>query len=208
MSRLSRAFLIVFIILSADQILKFWIKTNMTLGQEFVVFDDWFKIHFTENKGMAFGWQLGGETGKLILTLFRIVAVTGIAWFLVHLAKKKHDFPALLAVSLVLAGALGNIIDSVFYGLLFSASTISQAAEFLPESGGYQRLMYGSVVDMFYFPIIDTHYPEWIPFVGGQRLQFFKPVFNLADSAITTGVFLIIIFRKKFESEKAENTLA
>ncbi len=202
MSRLSRAVFVVVIILIIDQIIKFWIKTNMTLGQEFVVFDDWFKIHFTENKGMAFGWEIGGDNGKLILTSFRILAVTGIAWFLTHLAKHKYAFVALLSVSLVLAGALGNIIDSVFYGVLFSASTLASPAEFLPPGGGYESLMYGSVVDMFYFPLINTTYPEWIPYLGGNRLQFFRPVFNLADASITVGVILIIIFRKKFDTQE------
>ena len=202
MSKLNKAFLIVFIILLLDQILKIWIKTHMTLGEEIIIFDDWFKIHFTENKGMAFGWQLGGDGGKLFLTLFRIVAIIGITFFMVHMAKNKYPFVALLSISFVLAGATGNILDSVFYGPLFSESLMHQTAQFLPLDGGYERFFYGSVVDMLYFPMIDSVYPDWIPFVGGNRFQFFAPVFNIADSAITVGVILILFFRNKFVAQK------
>ncbi len=201
-----RAFLVVFLVLLIDQVVKIWIKTNMTLGQEFVVFEDWFKIHFTENKGMAFGWQLGGDSGKLFLTVFRVFAVFGITLFLIYIIKRKYKPIAIFSISLVLAGALGNIIDSVFYGVLFGESTTVTKAVFLPEGGGYSKLLYGSVVDMFYFPLVDTTYPTWMPFFGGENLKFFRPVFNVADSAITVGVVLIFIFRNKFFIEKREDS--
>ncbi|MEA2042527.1 MAG: lipoprotein signal peptidase [Bacteroidota bacterium] len=206
MSKLSKAFLVVILILIIDQVLKIWVKTHLSLGEEIVIFENWFKIHFTENKGMAFGWQLGGNWGKLILTGFRIIAVSGITVFMVHMSKTKYPFIALLSVGFVLAGALGNIIDSVFYGPLFSQSGAHSVAEFLPEGKGYETFLFGSVVDMLYFPMIDSFYPEWVPFKGGERLRFFAPVFNIADSAISVGVALILIFRNKFipADEQAE----
>lgn len=174
----------------------------MTLGQEFKVLGDWFLIHFTENYGMAFGLEFAGEKGKLFLTLFRIVASALIALYLYHLVKKKEHSLLIVSISLIFAGALGNIIDSVFYGLLFSASTFFEVAEFLPEAGGYAALFHGKVVDMLYFPLIQGNYPAWFPFWGGQDFIFFRPVFNIADSAITTGVFILIIFQRKFFREK------
>lgn len=180
----------------------------MTLGENIIIFGDWAKIHFTENKGMAFGMQFGGETGKLFLSIFRFIAIIGIIWYLYDITKKNLPAITLVSISLVLAGAAGNLLDSAFYGLLFSESTYYKVAEFLPQAGGYAKFLHGSVVDMFYFPIIQTKYPEFIPFIGGSDLEFFRPVFNFADSCITTGVTLIIIFRKKFISEKTseENT--
>ncbi|MFT5231342.1 lipoprotein signal peptidase [Patiriisocius sp. Uisw_047] len=200
---LKKAYLIIILILIIDQISKIYIKTHFFLGEEIDVFS-WFKIHFVENKGMAWGAQIPGEHGKLILTLFRIVAIAGIAWWLKDSIKKKGTRILIVAISLIFAGAFGNIIDSVFYGVLFDTST-SQVAHFLPEAGGYSTLFHGHVVDMFYFPMFQVVLPAWIPFVGGDYFTFFDPVFNVADTAISTGVGMLLVFHKKtFPSTKKE----
>jgi signal peptidase II len=200
---LKKAYLIIILILIIDQISKIYIKTHFFLGEEIDVFS-WFKIHFVENKGMAWGAQIPGEHGKLILTLFRIVAIAGIAWWLKDSIKKKGTRILIVAISLIFAGAFGNIIDSVFYGVLFDTST-SQVAHFLPEAGGYSILFHGHVVDMFYFPMFQVVLPAWIPFVGGDYFTFFDPVFNVADTAISTGVGMLLVFHKKtFPSTKKE----
>jgi len=186
-------FVIVGTVLLIDQVLKFWVKTNMVLGQEFVIFD-WFRIHFLENEGMAFGMSFGGKTGKLILSLMRIVVVSGIIWWIYDLIRKNENTWTIVAISLVAAGALGNIIDGCFYGLIFSESYY-QVAQFLPEGGGYESFLHGKVVDMFYFPLFEGNFPEWFPWIGGQHFLFFRPVFNIADSAITTGVILFFILQ-------------
>jgi signal peptidase II len=202
---LKKSFLIVFIVLFIDQALKFWIKTNMTLGQEFHIAGNWFIIHFTENNGMAFGLQFAGGYGKLALSLFRIFAVGFLGWYIVHLVKKKTSFGVIFSFSLILAGAMGNIIDSAFYGLLFSESTYFDIARFLPAEGGYSTFLHGKVVDMFYFPILEGTYPQWMPFLGGNSFVFFRPVFNVADSAITSGVFILLIFQRQFFQSHTEN---
>jgi len=196
MSTGRKAALFVILILIADQILKFWVKTHMVLGEERQIFGNWGLLHFIENNGMAFGMEMGGKTGKIILSLFRIVAIAGITWFLSSLIKKKSYIGLILAVSAILAGAIGNIIDSAFYGMIFSES-YSNPAVLFPHEGGYSSFLLGRVVDMFYFPVINTTWPDWSPFRPGESLVFFRPVFNIADSAITCGVFAIIIFQKK-----------
>ncbi len=182
-------------LLVVDQLLKFWIKTNMFLGQEFKIFD-WFIIHFTENNGMAFGLEFGGDTGKIILSLFRIIVIVWGFYYITTLTKSKLPNGLLIALGLVFGGAIGNIIDGVFYGVLFNDS-YNQIAEFLPAIGGYSTFLMGKVVDMFYFPLINTHFPNWLPFFGGEHFIFFRPVFNIADAGISVGMFMLILFYRK-----------
>jgi len=196
MSTGKKAVLLVILILIADQILKLWVKTHMVLGEERQIFGNWGLLHFIENNGMAFGMEIGGKTGKIILSLFRMVAIGAITWFLSSLIRKNSYSGLILAVSAILAGAIGNLIDSAFYGMIFSESYSHPAVLFPPE-GGYSSFLTGRVVDMFYFPVIDTTWPDWSPYRPGESLVFFRPVFNIADSAITCGVFAIIIFQKK-----------
>jgi signal peptidase II len=180
-----------------DQILKVWIKLSMSLGQQYHIIGDWFLIHFTENYGMAFGLQFWGDYGKLFLSLFRISAIVLIGFYIAWLIRKKMPSGLVLGVSLIMAGAIGNIIDSAVYGLLFSESGFTAPATFLPAEGGYAPFLFGRVVDMFYFPIINTTWPSWVPYLGGQSFIFFRPVFNIADSAITVGVFYLILFHRR-----------
>ncbi len=193
---MKKALAIILSVLVADQALKVWIKTTMTLGQEHVI-ADWFIIHFTENVGMAFGMEFGGEYGKLGLSLFRIIAVAAIGYYLYSITKKGASTAVVIAVSLVFAGALGNIIDSTLYGLIFSDS-YAQVATMFPEEGGYAGLFHGRVVDMFYFPLFEGSFPSWFPFWGDRHFLFFNAIFNVADSAITVGMALIILFQKQF----------
>lgn len=198
----TKPFILILSILLIDQLSKFWIKLNMTLGQEYKIFSDWFIIHFTENNGMAFGLEFGGETGKLALSLFRIAAVIGIAYGLHHMIKNKYHRGFILNVALIFAGAVGNIIDSTFYGVLFSESTWFEKARLFPAEGGYSSFLHGKVVDMLYFPIIKGDFPSWLPIWGGEDFLFFRPVFNIADSAITLGVILILIYQKRYFKEE------
>ncbi len=201
MSKLTKSILIIFLVLLIDQILKIWIKTHMYLGEEFPVIGHWFLIHFVENNGMAFGFEFEGNYGKIFLSVFRVVAVTGIGWYLLKLVK-RDDIPMgfIACVSLIFAGAVGNIIDSAFYGLIFNES-YGQVAQLFPDGGGYATFLHGKVVDMLYFPLISGHYPDWLPFVGGREFLFFRPVFNIADSSITIGIFSIILFYWKLFSK-------
>ncbi|HBF19656.1 MAG: lipoprotein signal peptidase [Owenweeksia sp.] len=200
---MKRASLIILAVLLADQILKIWIKTHMFIGQEYEI-ADWFIIHFTENPGMAFGLEFGGNWGKLALSVFRIITVGVIFIWLKRLAEQNAKPIAIVSVSLIFAGALGNILDSAFYGLLFSESN-SQVATFLPPEGGYAGFLHGHVVDMFYFPLFRGYLPEWLPFWGGDYFIFFRPIFNLADASISVGVGLLLLFQKTvFAADKKE----
>ncbi len=193
---LRRTAFIVFGVLLLDQGSKFWVKTHMFTGEEYRIFD-WFLIHFTENNGMAFGFEFGGTVGKAFLSIFRIVASIGIGWYLLSLIKKNAHFGIITCFSLIFAGAVGNIIDSTFYGVLFS-DDINSLSHFSLSEGGYSGLLHGRVVDMLYFPIVNSQFPSWFPFFGGESFQFFRPIFNIADSSITIGVLLFMFFQKKF----------
>ncbi|MBK1438797.1 lipoprotein signal peptidase [Parapedobacter sp. ISTM3] len=198
----TKPLILIVSVLLVDQLSKLWIKLNMTLGQEYNILGDWFIIHFTENNGMAFGLEFGGESGKLALSLFRIAAVAGIGYGLHYMIKHKYHRGFILNVALIFAGAMGNIIDSTFYGLIFSESTWFEKARLFPPEGGYSSLLHGKVVDMLYFPIIKGTFPSWLPIWGGEDFLFFRPVFNIADSAITVGVALILLYQKRYFKEE------
>ncbi|MCX8473202.1 MAG: lipoprotein signal peptidase [Sediminibacterium sp.] len=193
--------ILVFSVIAIDQITKFYIKLHFFMGEKRAVVGHWFYLYFTENPGMAYGWKLGeGSWAKIMLTSFRLVAVIVGFFFIKRFFKKMFPFGFYFFVALIYAGAIGNLIDSLFYGQLFSASFdfIQQPAEFLPVAGGYAPLFLGKVVDMLYFPIIENAlFPQWVPFFGGDSFTFFSPIFNVADSAISTGVIGLLIFQKK-----------
>lgn len=192
--------IVILAVLLFDQATKFWVKLNMQLTEDIPVFGDWFIIHFTENNGMAFGLELAGDYGKLILSVFRIIAVLLIGWYLFSLPRKGASKGLMISGALVFSGALGNIIDSAFYGVIFNDSHF-QLASLFPEEGGYSSFLYGKVVDMLYFPLVDGFFPEWVPFWGGEHFIFFRPVFNIADAAITCGVTSILLFHRSFFKE-------
>ena len=193
--------LIVIAVLVIDQIIKIWVKTSM-YWHESIKITDWFYIYFTENNGMAFGMEI---FNKIFLTGFRIIAAIAITWLLRQYVKKDYKTGFLVCVSLILAGAIGNIIDCVFYGEIFSESTHSLIAQFVPIGEGYSDWFYGKVVDMFYFPLIETNWPEWMPFVGGEHFIFFSPIFNFADAAISCGIIALILFYGKYLGDIMEN---
>ena len=184
---------IILAVLILDQFIKIYIKSNWILGQEYRV-ADWFIVHFTENNGMAYGIELGGSFGKFALSLFRIVAISTIGVYLYNISRSA-DKPLgyIISVSLVFAGAMGNILDSAFYGMMFSESYY-QVAQFMPEAGGYSGFLHGKVVDMLYFPLIEGHFPAWFPFWSNDHFIFFRPVFNIADSSISVGIAMVVLF--------------
>ncbi len=194
--------ILVLLILFVDQLVKIWIKTNMTIGENIPVFGDWFKIYFIENNGMAFGMQFGGSLGKMLLTLFRIVLIGFIIYYINKLIKKDAPMGVVYGVGLILVGAVGNVVDSMFYGMIFSESTFTEVATLFPKGGGYSSFLHGKVVDMLYFPLIETTLPEWVPFKGGDDFVFFRPIFNIADSCITIGVAYLLLFQRRFFSRE------
>jgi signal peptidase II len=209
---LKKSLLLIALVLIVDQVSKIYIKTNFSL-QESVQVLSWFKIHFIENSGAAWGAKLSDffpiseSSGKLILTVFRLFAVAGIGYWLFDTIKKQSPKVLILSVSLIFAGALGNILDSVFYGMIFNESTQGQVAE-LFSNEPYGVLFYGKVVDMLYFPMVDTVWPEWVPYFGGKGFRFFEPVFNIADMAISTGVGILLVFNKKaFPKDEEESEI-
>lgn len=194
------AILIILLVIIIDQITKVYIKTNFYYGKDDVeIIGTWFKLHFIENEGMAFGMKLSdSSTGKLILSLFRLFAVVSGFFLLKHLVKRKYHKGMIVCGALILAGALGNLIDSIFYGLIFTESTNHSVAQLVPIGQGYGKIFHGRVVDMLYFPIIDTVLPDWVPVWGGKPFSFFDPVFNIADAAISGGVITLLLFQKRF----------
>lgn len=190
--------IIVLLLLIIDQAVKLWIKTHMTLGESIPVFGSWFQIYFIENNGMAFGMQLGGTFGKFALSSLRLVLIGFIIYYIVKLIKMDASRGILTGMALILVGAMGNIVDSMFYGLIFNESTFTSVASIFPDGGGYAPFLFGKVVDMLYFPLVDTTLPDWLPFWGGEHFIFFRPIFNIADSCITIGVGYLLIFHRKF----------
>lgn len=211
--KLRTAFLLALLILFLDQVLKVYIKTHYYLGEEHLVVSGqgWFRLHFIENEGMAYGWKLGGEWGKLALTLFRLVAVIFGTFYIIHIVRRKYHPGFIICATLIYAGAIGNLIDSLFYGLIFENSdpftqNIARSALDKDFSSGYAGFLHGKVVDMLYFPIItDAIVPSWVPIWGGEPFEFFRPVFNIADASISMGVLMILLFQKKFFPPSTSN---
>jgi signal peptidase II len=196
--KLRNAILIIALIIIADQALKIWIKTNFTFGEVLRVKPmPWIRLYFIENKGMAWGWEFGGDWGKMILTLFRLAAVIFGTWYLGRIVKQQYHRGFIICASLIYAGALGNLLDSMFYGLIFEESTYAHVAKIFPPHG-YAGFLHGRVVDMLYFPMVDSTFPKWFPFFGGEKFEFFSPIFNIADASISAGVITLFVFQKKF----------
>jgi signal peptidase II len=197
--KLRNVVILVAAIIIFDQALKIWIKTSFPFGHVKDVFGlKWFKLYFIENPGMAWGWKFGGDWGKMILTLFRLGAVIFGTWYLVRIVKHKYHRGFIACAALIYAGALGNLLDSMFYGLIFSKSDYSTIATMFPQGGGYANFLHGEVVDMLYFPIVRSTFPHWLPVWGGESFEFFSPIFNVADAAISIGVITLLIFQKRF----------
>jgi len=207
MSNKTKSILIILLILVVDQILKIYIKTHFMLGEEVVVAKNWFILHFVENNGMAFGFEFGKNIGKYFLTIFRMAAIGALGWYLSKLWKKEVPFGLVVCFSLILAGATGNLIDSAFYGLIFNESH-GVVATLFPAGGGYTSFLLGKVVDMFYFPLINSHFPSWFPLWGSQEFIFFRPVFNIADSSISVGIVAIFIFYRQYFDDKKPEAVA
>ena len=196
--KLRNAILIIALIIIADQTLKIWIKTHYTFGEVMRIGGfNWAKLYFIENKGMAWGWEFGGDWGKMILTLFRLAAVIFGTWYLAKIVKQQYHRGFIICASLIYAGALGNLLDSMFYGLIFEESTYAHVAKIFPPHG-YAGFLHGRVVDMLYFPMVDSTFPKWFPVFGGEKFEFFSPIFNIADASISAGVITLFVFQKKF----------
>jgi len=207
MKKSQQLFLLIVLILLADQGLKLWIKTNYPTGEVLRVFgSNWFRLHFIENSGMAWGWQFGNDTGKMILTLFRLIAVIGGTWYLRKLIKEQYSNGFLICAALIYAGAAGNLIDSMFYGMIFDKGLhyspimndyVGYVGVAEVSGNGYSSFLHGSVVDMLYFPIFNGTFPDWLPLVGGEPFEFFSPIFNIADASISIGVIVLLLFQKR-----------
>lgn len=200
--KLRKVVIIIALIILADQALKIWIKTGFPFGHVTNVMGiSWFKLYFIENKGMAWGWEFGGDWGKMILTLFRLAAVIFGTWYLGRIVKQGYSRGFIFCAALIYAGALGNLIDSMFYGMIFTESnypSVSPSVATIFPPHGYAGFLHGRVVDMLYFPIIKSHFPSWFPFVGGDDFEFFSPIFNIADASISVGVITLFLFQKRF----------
>jgi signal peptidase II len=194
-------------IIIVDQVLKIWIKTSFPLGHVTNVMGmKWFQLYFIENPGMAWGMEIGGDWGKMLLTLFRLVAVVFGTWYLQKIVREHYSRGFIICASLIYAGALGNLIDSLFYGMIFEESTYHYISRIFPPQG-YGTFLHGKVVDMFYFPIIHSTWPKWMPVIGGNEFEFFSPIFNLADASISIGVITLLLFQKRlFKKKEVENT--
>jgi len=191
--------LIIALIIITDQALKIWIKTSYPFGHvKDVLGQQWFQLYFIENEGMAWGWKFGGEWGKMLLTLFRLAAVIFGTWYLGKIVRQNYSRGFIICAALIYAGALGNLIDSMFYGMIFSKSDYYTVASIFPPGGGYAGFLHGKVVDMLYFPIIKSNYPSWFPFIGGKEFEFFSPIFNIADASISIGVITLLLFQRRF----------
>ncbi len=207
--KLRNVVIIIALIILADQAVKVWIKTSYPFGHITNVMGlEWFKLYFIENEGMAWGWKFGGEWGKMTLTLFRLVAVVVGTWYLGKVIKEKYNRGFIICAALIYAGALGNLIDSMFYGMIFSKSEWGVVASAFPAEGGYGTFLHGKVVDMLYFPIIRSNYPSWFPFIGGDEFEFFSPIFNIADASISIGVITLFVFQKRFFKKEGDDQIS
>lgn len=203
--KLRSAILIILLVIVADQALKIWIKTSFPFGHITNVLGiSWFRLYFIENEGMAWGWKFGGDFGKIFLTLFRLVAVGFGSWYLVKIVRERYTRGFIICASLIYAGALGNLIDSLFYGMIFGPTTYTQVAEAFPAGGGYAGFLHGHVVDMLYFPMVHSNFPAWLPLIGGKEFEFFSPIFNIADASISLGVIVLLLFQKRFFQREEE----
>lgn len=218
--KLRSVVIIIVAIIIVDQALKIWIKTSHPTGEVVRVLGmDWFRLHFIENPGMAWGWKFGNETGKVVLTLFRLAAVIFGTWYLGRIVKQKYRRGFIVCAALIYAGALGNLIDSMFYGMIFDKGLhyIPSMSDYqgyegiasLSFSDGYASFLHGSVVDMLYFPMFDGKFPDWLPFIGGDEFEFFSPIFNIADASISVGVITLLLFQKRFfKRQTPEETIS
>lgn len=199
-------FFIICLVVIADQVLKIYVKTHFHASESHAVLGHWFQIYFIENEGMAYGWKFGGEFGKMALTLFRLAAVIFGVFYIKNIIEKKYNRGFIICAALIFAGALGNLIDSMFYGMIFQSSSLMlfNVAKIFPAHG-YAGFLHGNVVDMLYFPIIHTQFPSWFPVWGGQDFDFFSPIFNLADASISTGIIVIFVFQKRFFKATSSN---
>ncbi|HET9057284.1 MAG TPA: lipoprotein signal peptidase [Chitinophagaceae bacterium] len=201
--RLKHLILLIALIVLGDQALKFWIKTSFYYGEERKVLGNWFRLYFIENEGMAYGWKFSGGWGKLLLTIFRLGAVIFGTWYLGRIIKRGYHKGFIICAGLIYAGALGNLIDSLFYGLIFNASSPDTIATLFPKTGGYASFLHGQVVDMLYFPLLENKtFPSWVPIWGGDRFTFFSAIFNIADASISIGVITLLLFQNKFFKNK------